>query len=151
MVQMPYAELGGFTIHKAYQRWYWIVEGGRLPIEAARELYADPVGKTDIRVAGHCGCPPPEKPWTSWLTPYGKEIYPTAELKKMQDAAERSSFMRDILDKAEAECIFNDDPASVGKEYVCSFCQSVGDVEEDVRRARGPVEVLRAFVYWGAR
>lgn len=47
-----------FTRHWTYWGAY-----GPVPLEVARELYADPVGATDIRVAGHCGRPPPEPPW----------------------------------------------------------------------------------------
>lgn len=44
---------------------YWMVHG-RVPLATALQLYGHPVGRTDIRVAGHCGCPPPEAPWVSW-------------------------------------------------------------------------------------
>jgi len=51
-------KLGEFEFVRAW--YYWTVRGN-VPLEVARELYADPVGKTDVRVAGHCGCPPPEE------------------------------------------------------------------------------------------
>jgi hypothetical protein len=81
------AELRGFTIEKAYCRWYWVVNG-RMPIVEARALYAHPVGKTDIRVDGHCGCPAPGTPWTKWYL--GDElIIPDPDGKQ---AAEWDSF-----------------------------------------------------------
>lgn len=49
--------LGCFTFWRA---WYYWVVNGNVPIDIALELYADPVGKTDVRVDGHCGCPEPE-------------------------------------------------------------------------------------------
>ena len=58
-------ELHGFSFERQYHRSYWIVRG-RLPIDTARALYEHPVGRTDIRVAAHCGCPPPEYPWVTW-------------------------------------------------------------------------------------
>lgn len=45
---------------------YWVARGP-VPIETARALYDDPVGKTDIRVAGHCECPPPAAPWVETI------------------------------------------------------------------------------------
>lgn len=54
--------LGPITFRRAWT--YWVAHGP-VPIDLARALYADPVGATDIRVDGHCGCPPPEPPWTS--------------------------------------------------------------------------------------
>lgn len=48
--------LGPFTFER-YWRYY--VVDGHVPAEAAAELYADPVGHTDIRVDGMSGgCPP---------------------------------------------------------------------------------------------
>jgi hypothetical protein len=55
--------LGGIEFSRA--RYYWIAKG-RVPLDAARRLYADPVGQKDVRVAGHCGCPPPEPRWVRY-------------------------------------------------------------------------------------
>ena len=52
--------LGAFTFSR---RWYYWSAEGEVPVSVAWELYEDPVGKSDVRVAGHCGCPPPEAPW----------------------------------------------------------------------------------------
>lgn len=53
--------LGPFKFDR---RWYyWNVEGP-VPLPVAEALYEHPVGRTDIRVAGHCGCPPPAQ-WTT--------------------------------------------------------------------------------------
>lgn len=53
--------LGKIEFRRAWVYW---VATGPVPIALARELYEDPVGRTDIRVRGHCGCPPPAAPWT---------------------------------------------------------------------------------------
>lgn len=55
-------QLGSFTFTRAW--YYWIV-GGLVPLETAKKLYQNPIGRKDIRVAGHCGCPPPEE----WIKP----------------------------------------------------------------------------------
>ena len=50
-------KLGAFTFRRCW--YYWAAEGP-MPLDAARRLYVDPVGRKDVRVAGHCGCPPPD-------------------------------------------------------------------------------------------
>ncbi len=55
-------KLGPFTFVRAWR--YWMVSGP-VPLAVAKELYADPVGATDVQVAGDCRCPAPEKPWTT--------------------------------------------------------------------------------------
>lgn len=70
IVEKPYGEpqtrvkgrLGGIEFSRA---WYYWVAKGRVPLDVARRLYADQVGQKDVRVAGHCGCPPPEE-WTHY-------------------------------------------------------------------------------------
>lgn len=54
------AHKGGikFTFVRAW--YYWVVHG-EVPLKVAQKMYADPMGKKDVRVAGHCGCPPPEE------------------------------------------------------------------------------------------
>lgn len=63
-------ELNGFTFVRAWR--YWIVSGP-MPIERAQALYADPVGASDVRVAGDCRCPPPEE-WAKWFDSGGREL-----------------------------------------------------------------------------
>ena len=53
--------------------WYYWVATGPIPLSVARLLYNNPVGKKNIRVAGHCGCPPPDKEKDGvllWAGPY---------------------------------------------------------------------------------
>lgn len=47
-----------FTFHRA---WYYWVVSGEVPLEIAQEMYKDPVGRDDVRVAGHCGRPSPDQ------------------------------------------------------------------------------------------
>lgn len=56
--------LGSITFERL---WYYWSAKGRVPLDVAKRLYADPVGQKDVRVAGHCGCPPPEAPWVDWF------------------------------------------------------------------------------------
>jgi len=65
-------KLGPFTFRRAW--YYWVVKGPT-PLHVAIELYANYVGKKDIRVDGHCGCPAPISPWITWCNPEtGREI-----------------------------------------------------------------------------
>lgn len=73
--EVPYTitgSLAGWTFERA---WYYWVAKGQLPLEIAKQLYADPIGKTDVRVAGHCGCPPPEPPWVTCYDAEGNQLW----------------------------------------------------------------------------
>jgi len=65
--------LGQITFERAWTCW---VTRGPVPLGIAWWLYHDPIGRTDIRVAGHAGCPAPEMPWievidgVSYVTTY---------------------------------------------------------------------------------
>lgn len=50
--------IGGLSLVRGW--YYWMVSGP-VPLAVAEELYADPVGSTDVRVAGHAGRPPPSE------------------------------------------------------------------------------------------
>ena len=59
-----------FVFSRAW--YYWRVEGD-VPIDAAREIYADPIGQKDVRVAGHAGrISPDEDRWTRHFDANGK-------------------------------------------------------------------------------
>jgi len=48
--------------------WYYWVISGLIPLATAEKLYNNPIGKKDVRVQGHCGCPPP----IEWATKIDK-------------------------------------------------------------------------------
>jgi hypothetical protein len=80
--EVPYSivgQYGNFTFRRAW--YYWMVEGP-MPLLQAHELYDDPVGKTDIRVAGHCGCPAPTA-WARYLDADGYFLTLDPEGKEM--------------------------------------------------------------------
>lgn len=82
-------KLGSFTFRRAW--YYWIVEGN-IPLSMARELYEDPVGKTDVRVSGHCMCPLPDE-WVTWLDKDGKECISSKDRKELDELCKRSSLV----------------------------------------------------------
>lgn len=85
---------GPFTFTRAW--YYWVVEG-KVPLTVAKELYADPVGKTDIRVAGHCGCPAPEAPWLEWYDKEGRQLITMKEAAKACRDGSKSKFIADAI------------------------------------------------------
>ena len=104
-------KLGSFTFFRAWT--YWVVNG-LVPLAVAQELYADPVGVTDIRVDGHCGCPPPQKPWVKRIIPDGRHVVDAENREKFKDYFDAS--VRGQLAK---EFVFSDDPAAEeANEYV---------------------------------
>jgi len=115
--EVPYTiigKLGDFTFYRAW--YYWVVEGN-LPVEAAHKLYADPIGRKDVRVAGHCGCPPPEAPWVKWFMPDGREVAP-----KDQEAEYRDFESRHPLTVKADDFVWSDDPEGIGaKCFVTSY------------------------------
>lgn len=60
-------KLGTFNFARAWT--YWMVEC-MMPLEVAKEMYENEVGAKFVRVAGHCGCPPPEE----WALPCADDL-----------------------------------------------------------------------------
>jgi hypothetical protein len=115
-----YGTLGRFTFERA---WYYYVVKGELPLNIAQELYADPVGKTDIRVAGHCGCPAPEE----WATYYDR-LRCWSDAKILLDFKQKEEFeqclksdsqwVRQVGEDGLKNFRFVEDPKAVGFGYV---------------------------------
>ncbi len=73
--EVPYTlegQMRGFKFRRAWR--YWVVEG-RVPIEAARDLYENPVGRKAVRAGGDCTCPEPETQ-AEWFDFAGQRVYP---------------------------------------------------------------------------
>ena len=114
--EVPYTitgKLGPITFKRA---WYYWMTSGQIPLTIALQLYADPVGKTDIRVDGHCGCPPPEAPWVKYYSASGKKLISHAEYGKFQEYMKEGILDADALLKYEAA----DDPTT-GTGYVENY------------------------------
>lgn len=114
--EVPYTVIGKLDSPFTFTRlWTYYAVEGLVPIRVAEELYADPVGVTDIRVAGHCGCPPPVE-WAEWLTLDGEWVLPSREEKLAGKIADLYAA------SASPQVIFSDDPESVGaKQFVTSY------------------------------
>ncbi len=98
-----------FLFNRAWT--YWTV-GGRVPLATALKIYAHPVGVTDIRVGGHCGCIPPERPYVEWRDPASDKKY--ARMSERADIEKFKDNYPDMYTKFMDEHLFHDDPASVG-------------------------------------
>jgi len=66
--EVPYHVIGNIGDGKfIFKRaWYYWMVSGNVPLKIANKLYKDPIGQKDVRVVGHCGCPPPN-PWARRL------------------------------------------------------------------------------------
>ena len=123
--EVPYrltGQLGSFTFRRA---WYYWVANGPMPLELAQELYDDPIGKTDIRVAGHCGCPAPEG-WVTYLTPDGYELVKESERPDFERCFKDT--MVELMEKQKLR--FSDDRARDGKPVI--DCYHI-DTQEGLR------------------
>lgn len=60
-------KLGTFSFVRAWT--YWMVDC-MMPLEVAKEMYADEVGAKFVRVSGNAGCPPPEE----WAFPCSEDL-----------------------------------------------------------------------------
>ena len=106
-----YGDLSGFTFTRAWT--YWMVTGP-LPLDVAVTLYDNPVGRDDIRVNGHCGCPSPIGQAT-WRDPATGKTYCKLDQKtECERYIAAGGVMSDIGRKVLDEHLFHDDPASLG-------------------------------------
>lgn len=107
-------KLGPFTFRRA---WYsWVVDGP-MPLEVARELYADPVGKTDVRAGGDAGCRPPET-WADYFDADGRLLTHDPDGKQ---AAEWDRLAPQLLPNAPRPNFVPDAPAVAAKAFVDTY------------------------------
>jgi hypothetical protein len=119
--EVPYSvtgKLGPFTFKRAW--YYWVVQGP-MPLEVALELYADTVGKSDVRVAGHCACPPPEPPWVEYYDADGFKLEHDPDGEQAADWANLHA--KGHLKSPEEERIrfVADAPATAARAFVESY------------------------------
>lgn len=111
-------KLGSFNFRRAWS--HWSVEGD-VPLSIAKELYDDPVGNADIRVVGHCGCPPPGDPWIIWRDKKGRELKFTKYRKELEGL---TRLAQGGIAKAAAEALndpmtrFVESPSTEGEGFI---------------------------------
>lgn len=92
------AGAGEWAFRRAW--YYWVAcadEGRGLPIELARLLYADPVGKIDVRVGGHCACPPPDKYGATYLDAEGRPLVRESERATFENFIQNGILKPEVL------------------------------------------------------
>lgn len=105
--------LGEFTFARAW--YYWVVKGP-LPLEMALKLYENPIGKVEVRVAGHCGCPPPEKPWITWKDKEGNTLIEMKEKKQFDEFIAKGHLKPEVLNGRR----FSEEPEK-GRGFIESY------------------------------
>lgn len=101
------------TLRRAWR--YWVADG-LVPLCLARLLYADLVGREDIRVNGDCACPAPAMENVVWYHPDGKMVLRMRDKTQSEDALSTApeSRLAKLAVAILAEHHFSDDPASLG-------------------------------------
>jgi len=92
-------KLGAWTFWRAW--YYWVAkapDGKGIPIELARQLYADPIGKTDVRVGGHCAGPSPDEYGATYLDADGKLLVREAEREQMERFIKKGFIRTDAME-----------------------------------------------------
>lgn len=114
-VSVPFAgQCGSFWFERAWS--YWIVRG-KVPLEMAKELYKNEIGKKDVRVAGYCGCPPPEK-WVTWFDDDGRELIGIKSMREIEKFRKRNNLSQ--LEE-NLHAVPKRDFPKFGKPYVTSY------------------------------
>lgn len=88
---------GDFTFTRNTRVGYWVVKGA-VPLAVAEDLYADPLGHEDVRVAGHCGNPAPEDPWITWRSASGRVLAPKKSKADFAAMVDRGVMPQEIMD-----------------------------------------------------
>lgn len=66
-------KIGDVTLTRG---WYYWRARGKVPADVARRLYSHLIGRKDVRVNGHCGCPAPGEPGGrfEWFNADGRKV-----------------------------------------------------------------------------
>lgn len=107
--------LGPFAFERAW--YYWMVDG-LVPLRMAEWLYADPIGKTDVRVEGHCGCPAPDGCHLVWRNPTtGAHVHARFNERGENEQEKWERWVAEDPDLAsDVKIEWADDPAASGAE-----------------------------------
>lgn len=132
--------IGDIVLTRAWR--YWVAEGP-VPLVIARALYDDPIGREDVRVAGHCGCPPPEFPWIQHRDADGKKLRPlTSEATDTRFRDDANGLLAKISAEIMATTRWVADPeAEAARSFVDAYhidTEAGLRLFADVLRARNP-------------
>lgn len=106
---------GSFTFRRAW--YYWVVIGGSVPLRIAQEIYKDPVGKTDIRAGGDCGCIL-EGHVIEWHNKEGKKLYHLSQKRELEKYGD-NPITKNVLNDPSIDFVEN--PSLEGEGFVTSY------------------------------
>lgn len=111
---------GDIEIKKGHS-YYWIANG-KVPAEVAEKLYNHAIGRPDVRVAGHCGCPAPKK-WVEWFDSNGVRLANNDELKPYlnEDGSRKNPESIIWLSLDDPKYKWVDDPSKEGKGFITLY------------------------------
>lgn len=61
-------------------------------------------------MAGHCGCPPPRKPWVEWFNNDRKPLLPLSQKAKLEEN-----------ELPTEDYVFVENPSRVGQGFITSY------------------------------
>lgn len=137
------ARLGDFSLRKDDYSYYYVVNGP-MPIEAARAVYAHPVGHTDVRAGGHGCAEPPDKHGTWRLD--GEEVIADPDGTK---EAEWDAWTKN--NTPTLSFVFTKDPAAIGAELFVESYHVDSELGlyvlvEAIRSLSAPAEPVREYL-----
>jgi hypothetical protein len=116
--EVRYGWIGHLGPIEFTRAWYYWRAHGPVPLDVAKRLYELPIGKTDIRVAGHCACPAPEPPWLKFRDANGRKIVHDPHGKEERDWDSYTGRVREILDATERPIFARDAFAVADRVFV---------------------------------
>lgn len=101
---------------KFQRQWRYWMATGQMPLLYAISLYNDPIGRTDIRVNGHCAAPEPTKDICRWIAGDGREVMTHKDKEEIEKVSHLFS------DQSWKErYIFTDDRELIAKPYITEY------------------------------
>lgn len=103
--------LGGVAFRRAWR--YWCVDCW-VPYAVALKMYETVVGAQDIRISGHCACPPPID-WCTWVNvATGRRVIKTDEKTRAEEWINKpdgTDLMKRVGERLLVDFDFADNPA----------------------------------------
>ncbi len=118
--EVPYHIIGGLKGVTFRRVWYYWMVDCMIPLKTAEELYAHPDGRKDVRVAGHCACPPPAE-WARYFGRVSKKpLVSRTEYEDAKEKGKRSPMYEAFAKACETEYEIADD-LKEGDGYITSY------------------------------
>ena len=113
--EVPYNIIGKLSCFEFHRAWYYWIVRGPMPLEVAKLMYNTEIGKKDIRVDGHCGCPAPEDPWLKYFDEDGHHLF---NKKEIEDFPNDNRMVVALLKQKYIQWVSD---RTIGKPYVTCY------------------------------